>query len=124
MPSYGDLFLHLKDKEKIFPKDFTFEHVKNWFKRNVDHNVNVENAKCTKLSWLEKFFVTFKKQSKAIWASSGKHVYLGRNASVDFFLKKIIPVEYEDCSCSNEDAVTPMDTTEPLDTSESQCSYR
>ena len=124
MPSYGDLFLHLKETEKTFPKDFTFEQVENWFKLNINHNVNVENSKCIKSSWLIKFFATFKKESKAIYASSNRHVYLGRNASVDFFLKKIIPIEYEDCSCSNEDAITPMDTTEPLDTSESQFSYR
>ena len=124
MPSYGDLFLHLKDKEKIYPKDLTFEHVENWFKSNVNHNVNVPNSKCIKSSWLNDFFVSFKRQSKAIWDKAKGNVYFGRSDPVDFFLQKVIPIEYEDCSCSNEDAATPMDTTEPQDTSESQCSYR
>ena len=121
MPSYGDLFLDLKSKN-IYPKDFTFEHVENWFKSNINHNVNVPNAKCTKLSWLKDFFTSFKRQSKAIWEKAGGNVYFGRSDSVDFFLKKLIPIEYDDCSC--EDSVTPMDATEPMDTSESQCSYR
>ena len=123
MPTYGDLFLQLK-KNQIFPKNVTFVDVENWFQLNVDHNVNLENAKCTKSSWLKVFFVTFKKESKAIWAKSKGHVHYGRNDSVDFFLKKLIPIEYEDCSCSNEDVVEPMDTSEPVDTSQSQCSYR
>ena len=124
MPTYGDLFLHLKNNEKIYPKDLTFEHVENWFKSNVDHNVNVPNSKCIKSSWLNDFFVSFKRQSKAIWDKAKGNVYFGRSDPVDFFLQKVIPIEYEDCSCSNEDAATPMDTTEPQDTSESQCSYR
>ena len=124
MPSYGDLFLHLKETEKIFPKDFTFEQVENWFKSNVNHNVNVENSKCTKSSWLIKFFATFKKESKAIYASSNRHVYFGRNASVDFFLKKPILIEYEDCSCLPMDTSEPINAPEPIVASESQCSYR
>ena len=124
MPSYGDLFLHLKDKEKIYPKDLTFEHVENWFKLNVNHNVNVPNSKCTKSSWLNDFFVSFKRQSKAIWDKAKGNVYFGRSDPVDFFLQKIIPIEYEDCSCSPMDTSEPNDASEPMDPTESQCSYR
>ena len=124
MPSYGDLFLHLKNNEKIFPKDLTFEHVENWFKLNVDHNANISNAKCTKSSWLTDFYATFKKESKAIWANSNGNVYFGRNEKVNFFLNKPIPIEYEDCSCDTMDTSEPIDAREPMDPTESQCSYR
>ena len=124
MPSYGDLFLHLKNNEKIYPKDLTFEHVENWFMSNVNHNINVPDSKCTKSSWLKDFFATFKKESKAIWLSSKGHVHMGRNDAVDFFLKKPIPIEYEECSCDAMDTSDPIDASEPMDPSESQCSYR
>ena len=124
MPSYGDLFLHLKNNEKIFPKDLTFEHVENWFKLNVDHNANILNAKCTKSSWLKDFFATFKKESKAIWANSNGNVYFGRNEKVNFFLNKVIPIEYDDCSCDAMDTTEPNNASEPMNAPESQCSYR
>ena len=87
MPTYGDLFFQLKN-DQIFPRAYTYDILENWFRSNVDHNENIENAKCTKLSWLKTFFADFKRESKRIWDMSKKKVYAGRNDSVDFYLKR------------------------------------
>ena len=121
MPSKKDLFFGLK-KKNIYPKNKDYsDHVKNWLGSN-DHKICTKSEECKKVlpiktSWLEKFSYDFKVEIRHKWKERAGNLKYGDSKAMDAYFDKLIEIQYDDCSC-NDNEVGPMDT------SQSQCSYR
>ena len=114
MPSYGDLFIDLKEKKEIHIKDAAYtNHAIEWVKINIFHKeLLTEDEDESVKSFVKRFVMGARDLSKKVGGQG--HMYFGYNPTVDNFLTKNIPLVYAcDCSkCKGDVEMKDVDETE------------